>query len=79
MLHSLYRQAESSPVIHQEVRYNVNRPLKSQAHKKLQKFFLFRFYGKGERFLAHHSIRYTFSAVSAAHFALRDSLHLMSE
>jgi len=67
MLHSLSRQAESRPVIHQEVRYDVKRPRKSQARKKLRNFF----YGKGERFLAHHSIRYILSAVPAAHFALR--------
>jgi len=39
----------------------------------------FCFYGKGEMFLAHHSIRYTLSAVPAAHFALRYFLHLMPE
>jgi len=37
MLRSLSRQAESRQVIHHEVRYDVNRPLKSQARKKLHR------------------------------------------
>ena len=54
MMHSSSRQAESSPISHQAVHFDVTRPLKSQARKYFARFFCC---GNVEWLLDHHSIR----------------------